>query len=107
MEARHTTTENASVKSLSGLWHQLTTQLSTLLRQELKLARIELQQSLKPLWSSVGTLFAGLALVYTGVLLAIAAAVMGLALWMPAWLAAFTLAAVTLIAGAACIGGSR
>jgi hypothetical protein len=84
-----------SAQTLSGLLHQLTTQLSTLLRQELTLARTELYQLLTRLLASVGTIMAGLALLYAALWLCLVAAVVGLAMIMPVWLAALGLAVVT------------
>jgi Flp pilus assembly protein TadB len=84
-----------SAQTLSGLLHQLTTQLSTLFRQELALARTELYQSLTRLLSSVGTIMVGFALLYAALWLCLVAAVVGLAMIMPVWLAALGLAVVT------------
>ena len=84
-----------SAQSLSGLLHQLTTQLSTLIRQELTLARTELYQLLTRLLASVGTILMGLALLYAALWLGLIAAVVGLAMIMPVWLAALALGVVT------------
>jgi ascorbate-specific PTS system EIIC-type component UlaA len=84
----------ASNQSLPGLLHQLTTQLSKLLRQELTLARTELFQSLTRLLSSVGAVLAGLAVLYVAMMLLLVAAIFGLALLMPIWLAALSLGVV-------------
>jgi hypothetical protein len=84
-----------SAQTISGLLHQLTTQLSTLFRQELTLARTELFQSLTRLFSSVGTVMVGLALLYAALWLCLVAAVVGLAMIMPVWLAALGLGVVT------------
>jgi uncharacterized membrane protein YqjE len=83
-----------SPQTLPGLLHQLTTQLSTLLRQELTLARTELYQSLTRLLASVGTIMAGLALLYAALWLCLVAALVGLAMIMPVWLAALGLGVV-------------
>jgi Flp pilus assembly protein TadB len=84
-----------SAQTLSGLLHQLTTQLATLFQQELALARTELYQSLTRLLSSVGTVMVGFALLYAALWLCLVAAVVGLAMIMPVWLAALGLAVVT------------
>jgi len=73
-----------------GLLQQLTRQLGTLLRQELTLARTELLQSVTRLLSATGSLLGGLAILYTGLLFLLAAAVAGLALVWPVWLAALS-----------------
>src|SRR5438876_1356208 len=84
-----------SARTLSGLLQQLTTQLSTLFRQELTLARTELYQSLARLLSSVVTVMVGLAFLYAALWLCLVAAVVGLAMIMPVWLAALGLGVVT------------
>jgi Putative Actinobacterial Holin-X, holin superfamily III len=84
----------SSSQSVPGLLHQLTTQLSRLLRQELTLARTELYQSLTRLLSSAGVVAGGIAVLYAGFLLILAAAVFGLALLLPVWLAALSLGVV-------------
>jgi hypothetical protein len=84
-----------SAQTLSGLLHQLTTQLSTLFRQELALARTELFRSLTQLLSSVGMMVVGLAFLYAALWLCLVAAVVGLAMIMPVWLAALGLGVVT------------
>jgi putative superfamily III holin-X len=84
-----------SAQTLSGLLHQLTTQLSTLLRQELTLARTELYQSLTRFLSCVGTAVLGFALLYAALWLFLIAAIVGLAIIMPLWLAAVGLGVVT------------
>lgn len=88
-----------SAQTLSGLWHQLTTQLSTLLRQELTLARTELYQSLLQLMSSVGTMLVGVFLLYAALILLLLAAVIGLAMLLPLWLAALALGGVMSVIG--------
>ena len=88
-----------SSRALPGLLHQLTTQLSTLLRQELALARTELYQLLTRLLSSVGTMMVGFALLYAAFWLLLVAAVVGLAAIMPVWLAALGLGAAVFVVG--------
>lgn len=88
-----------SSRTLPGLLHQLTTQLSTLLRQELALARTELYQLLTRLLSSVGTMMVGFALLYAALWLLLVAAVVGLAAIMPVWLAALGLGAAVFVVG--------
>jgi len=84
-----------SDQSLSGLWHQLTSQLSTLLRQELTLARTELYQSITRLLSSVGAVVVGVVFLYIALLSLLVAAIFGLALLMPIWAAALCIGVVT------------
>src|SRR4051812_11753571 len=80
--------ESARGQGIAALWHQLTAQLSTLLRQELTLARTELYESLTRLLSSLGALVVGIAFLYVALWSLLVAAIFGLALLMPIWLAA-------------------
>jgi hypothetical protein len=96
-----------SAQTVSGLWHQLGSQLSTLLRQELTLARTELYPSLTRLLSSFGTVLAGLALLYATLWLLLIAAIIGLAMLMPIWLAALGLAGLTFVVGFALVQRGR
>jgi len=88
-----------SPRSILGLWHQLTLQLATLLRQELTLARTELYQSLTRLLSSVGSILIGVAFLYIALLALLVAAIFGLALLMPVWAGALCIAVVTAALG--------
>jgi len=88
-----------SAQTISGLFHQLTTHLSTLLRQELTLARTELFHSLNRLLSSLGSVLAGFALLYMALWLLVVAAIFALALLMPVWLAALALGALAFVIG--------
>ena len=90
---------DSSSQTVAGLLHQLTTQLATLLRQELTLARTELYQSLARLLSSMGVVVGGIALLYAGLLLLLAAAVCGLTLLMPVWLASLSIGGVVSFIG--------
>jgi uncharacterized membrane protein YqjE len=84
--------------STTELLRRLTEQLVTLFRQELRLATAELSQALTKLLSGVISAAAGGAMLYAGFLVLLAAAVLGLAVVWPAWLAALAVgAAVTLV----------
>ena len=84
-----------SAQTISGLWHQLTHQLSTLLRQELALARTELYQSLMRLASSLGAVLIGVSFLYIALLSLLVAVFFGLAQLMPIWAAALCIGVVT------------
>lgn len=84
----------SSSQTVTGLLRQLTTQLSMLLRQELTLARMEVHQSLTQLMQSTEAFMGGIALLYTGFLLLVVAAIAGLTLLIPLWLAALGLGVV-------------
>ena len=88
------TVSSASPQTVSGLLHQFIGQLSTLLRQELALARTELSQAAAQLLASAGVALSGAALLYAAFLLLLTAAVSGLALLVPIWVAALSLGVV-------------
>jgi uncharacterized membrane protein YqjE len=90
---------NAYSQSLADLIHRLVTQLSTLMRQELTLARVELQTSLGNWGSSIGVLLGAGAVLYAGLLILLAAAVIGLAIIVPLWLAALSIGMVVCAIG--------
>jgi hypothetical protein len=83
--------ENASTGELIG---RLTEQLSTLVRDEARLAQAEVSQKAKRLGVGAG-LFGGAGLMgFLGLAVLIAAAVLGLAELLPGWLAALIVAVV-------------
>ena len=93
-----------SEHSITELLRHLLDELSTLFRQELSLARAELWPSLICLLAATITVAAGGALLFAGTLLLLFAAVLSLALVMPAWLAALSVAALVLVTGMLLLG---
>lgn len=87
-------------RSLGDLFGQLSREITTLVRQEVKLAKTEMTQKASQAGKDVGFLAVGGVLAYTGLLAIVAAIILALALVLPAWLAAFIVGVV--IAG---IGG--
>lgn len=99
---------SAAEKSTPELVRQLTDQVSRLVRDEMKLARAEVQAKGKRLGAGAGMYAgAGFVVLYAlGVLLA--AAVAGLAVVVPVWLAALIVgAALLLLAGLLALIGRR
>jgi hypothetical protein len=96
---------NASTGELIG---QLTEQLSRLVRDEARLAQAEVTQKAKKLGVGAG-LFGGAGLMaFFGTAVLIAAVVLGLAVVLPAWLAALIVAVVVAIAaGIAALVGKK
>ena len=85
---------------LAELFDRLAADLKLLARQEADLARHELGDSLAQAKQQAATLVLGAAALSAGVLVLLAAAVLGLALLIPAWTAAFVVGGVVSIAGA-------
>ncbi|WP_280231944.1 phage holin family protein, partial [Nocardia cyriacigeorgica] len=87
-------------RSISELVDDATTQLSRLVRDEIRLARIEMQDRTKGIATGLG--FAGAAgvLAFYGGAALIAAAIMALALVLPGWAAALIVGGALLVVAA-------
>ncbi len=75
-------------RSLGDLFSELATETSTLVRQEVALAQTELTQKATSVGKNVGFLVVGGAVGYAALLAILAAAIIGLAYFVPAWAAA-------------------
>jgi hypothetical protein len=92
------TAEAIGQQSLQGLFADLLRDMTTLVRQELALARTEVAEKATGVGKDAGLVVAGGVLGYTGLLAMVAAAVELLAAILPRWLSA-------LLVGAALVGG--
>ena len=91
-------------RSLGELFGDLSRETSTLVRQEVALARTELTQKATQAGKDVGFLAVGGAIAYAGLLAAIAAVILLLvAIGLPAWLSALIVGAVVAGAGYALV----
>lgn len=99
-------TENGRARSLAGLIQQLSQDVAALVRGELALATAELQQKAKRFQTGIGMMVAAAVLVVMALGALTAACVMGLAEFMPGWLAALivTLVLIVIAAGLALAG---
>ena len=87
-------------RSLGDLFSELAQETGLLVRQEVTLARTELTDSATKVGKNVGILAAGGALAFCGLLAVIAAVIIGLANFMPAWLSALIVGLVVVAAAA-------
>ncbi|MBF6455688.1 phage holin family protein [Nocardia cyriacigeorgica] len=87
-------------RSISELVDDATTQLSRLVRDEIRLARIEMQDRTKGLAAGLGLAGAAGVLAFYGGAALIAAAVMALALVLPGWAAALIVGGALLVVAA-------
>lgn len=88
---------HASGKSLGTVVKELTSDLSTLFRSEIALAKLEIRQSVAGL-GGVGAMFAiALFFALSAMVFLLVTAVLALALIMPAWAASLLLAVILLI----------
>jgi hypothetical protein len=75
-------------RTLGELFSELSQETSTLVRQEVQLAKVEITQKVSKAGKDVALIAGGGLLAYTGLLALVAALIMGLATWMAPWLAA-------------------
>lgn len=87
-------------RSLGDLFSELAQETGLLVRQEVTLARTELTDSATKVGKNVGILAAGGALAFCGLLAVIAAVIIGLANFMPAWLSALIVGLVVVAVAA-------
>jgi membrane protein len=90
-------TEDASLGQLTG---DLSQQVSRLVRDEIRLAQVEMKDKGKRFGRGAGLIGAGGVIALFGVGCLVAAAVLGLDLVWPAWLSAIVIGAVLLIVAA-------
>jgi hypothetical protein len=83
-------------RSLGELFSELSRQTSTLIRQEVALAKAEMKQKGNEVAKDVGMMAAGGALAYAGLLALIATIIIVLAEFMPWWLSALIVSLVVL-----------
>ena len=94
--------------SLGDLVKVMSADLSRLVRDEMQLAQVELSAKAKTAGVGIGAFGGAGILAFYGVAVLIAAAVLGLALVLPAWLAAVIVGVVVLaIAGVAALIGKK
>jgi uncharacterized membrane protein YqjE len=77
--------------SIGELFSRLATETTTLVRQEVQLAKVELGQKASQVGKQVGLIGLGGAVAYAGFLAVIAAVILLLAQFLPAWLAALAI----------------
>ena len=97
-----------SDSSVGDLVKAMSADLSRLVRDELQLAQVELSAKAKTAGVGIGAFGGAGVLAFYGVAVLLAAAVLGLALVLPAWLAALIVGVVVLaIAGIAALVGKK
>lgn len=96
----HAHTTSADTRSVTELVEDATSQLTRLVRDEIQLARLEMQDKTKGVAKGAGMAGAGGLLAFYGGAALVAAAVLALALVLPDWAAALIVGAVLLSLGA-------
>lgn len=95
-----TTTQHEDRRSLGELLMDLSRQMTTLVRKEIELARVEMTQKVSSMTKDVVLMAMGGALLYAGLLALLATAVIALWQWLPLWLSALVVSVSVLCLGA-------
>jgi len=90
-------------RSIGQLFAELANETSTLMRQEVQLAKTELTQKVTSAGKDAGMIGAGGALAYAGLLAVLAAVIIGLGQLIPMWLSALLVGLVVIGVGYALI----
>src|SRR5687768_17089935 len=94
------TTQGAKAdRSLGELFGELTRELTTLVRQEMKLATTEMSQKASTVGKNVAYLAVGGLVAYAGLLAIVAAAILALGNFIPLWLSALLAGLVVALIG--------
>lgn len=88
-------------RSIGELFGDLAREISTLVRQEIALARSEMTQSATHAARDIGMLVVGGLILYAGVLALVAAAILGVAVALPAWASALIIGVAVVALGGA------
>lgn len=103
MAAYPHTPDSERSRSLIGLFSDLFRETSTLVHEEVQLARVEIGEKVSQLGSGVAAIGAGGAILFAGFIVLLFAAVNGLAMFLPpehaAWLAPLIIGLIVMIAG--------
>lgn len=86
-------------RSLGALFAELSQETSTLIRQEMQLAKAEVSQKLSKAGKNIAILAAGGVIAYVGFLALTAALILGLAEFMDVWLAALLVGVIMAVVG--------
>jgi hypothetical protein len=95
-------------RSLGELLSELLQESSTLVRQEVQLAKAELSQNAAEAGRAIASMVVGGAVIYAGLLAIIAAAILGLGeAGLPWWLAALVVGVAVAVVGALLVSRAR
>lgn len=94
-------------RSVTGLFTELTREMTSLIRHEIALARAEIGEKVSYAQSGVVFLAAGAMFAFSGFLVLLACAVIALSYVWPAWLAALTVGLVVTFLGLALLASGK
>lgn len=89
----------SDTRSLGELLTDLTHQITSLIQQEIEMARLETSRKISAMIKDAVLISAGVALLYAGLLALLATSVIILAQWMSLWLAALIVSIAALVTG--------
>ncbi len=92
-------TKHEANQSFGQLFAHVTRNMGTLMRKELELAKVEMREKVSASGKDLALLGIGGAIVFAGFLVALIAAVAGLALVLPVWAAALVVAVTVMLIG--------
>ena len=111
MAAYPHTPEQERNRSLIGLFSDLFRETSTLVHEEVQLARVEISEKVSQLGSGVAAIGAGGAILFAGFVVLLFAAVNALAMFLPpehaAWLAPLIIGLIVMIVGYVALSKGR
>jgi uncharacterized membrane protein YqjE len=94
-------------RSLGDLLSELTRDLSTLMRKEIELARVETTEKISNATQSIVWMIAGGLIAYTGVIALVIAVIVALAGLVPLWLSALIVGVLLVVVGTIAINSGR
>lgn len=86
-------------RPISELISSLMNNVGELVKQEIKLAQTELSEKWTHIRDDVIALVMGSAIIFIGILALVAAAILGLAVWLPTWLASLVIGLILSLVG--------
>jgi ABC-type nickel/cobalt efflux system permease component RcnA len=94
-------------RTLTGLFGELTRELTSLIRHEIALGKAEMGEKVTEAKSGIISLAAGAIIVHAGILVLLSAIVIGLSTIWPAWASALVVGLVVTILGVALLATGR
>lgn len=94
-------------KTITGLLSDLTRDITTLFRQEIRLVKTEMSEKVEQAESGMTMLVVGGAVAYAGFLMLLVAVILGLSLYVDPWIAALIVAVVILVVGLIMLGKGK
>lgn len=105
--SRQWASQEGEERTLGELLSGLTSDLSTLMRKEIQLARVETSEKISDATQSIIGMVAGGMIAYTGLIALVIAGIVGVAAFIPLWLSALIFGLLLVVIGIAAILSGR